>query len=309
MSLTRSIVIPAFNEVERLARGFERLEPVLTRWGPDTTEIVFVDDGSTDATMATIARVYGHLPHLKVIQQPLNQGKGAAVRLGWASAAGSRVITADADMAIDPQHFLAMDAALLTHPFVPGNRATDGTIRYDSWVRSLAGFAFHQMVTHYTQTRVRDTQCGCKGFQLPFARLLGLFGMIDGFAYDAELFYLARRLGVTAFPQAVTWDDVSGSTVSRRGSWQLVRDVRAIPTTTYQVPVVVIDGDIAGGDLRAAATAVRQRGLVVARWPGRSVVIFPREGGLNAVTVAQDLAGAVGVCSPEDLHGAVFEAV
>jgi len=309
VSVTRSIVIPAFNEVARLSPGFDRLAPVLAQWGPDSTEVVFVDDGSTDATMATIAQIYGHLPHLKVVSQPTNLGKGAAVRLGWASAVGAHVFTMDADMAIDPRHLPEIDAALATHAFVPGNRASGGSIRYDSWFRSVAGVVFHQVVAHYTDTRLRDTQCGCKGFQLPFARLLGLFGMIDGFAYDAELFYLARRLAVAPFPATVTWEDVSGSTVSRRGSVQLLRDLRAIPRTTYQTAAVRVEQELTAADLRASAISMRQRGLVVARWPGRSIIVFPRDGGLNAVTMAKDFDGTVGVVSPEGFVGATLEAI
>ena len=66
MTLQRSLIIPAFNEAQRLAEGYARLAPTLETWGVDTTEIVFVDDGSSDGTLRAIQAAYGHLPHLKL---------------------------------------------------------------------------------------------------------------------------------------------------------------------------------------------------------------------------------------------------
>ncbi len=309
MTVVRSVVLPAFNEANRLAAGYERLAPVLEAWGHDTTEIVVVDDGSTDGTLQAVARVYGHLPHLKVIQQPANMGKGAAVRLGWASAKGTHVITADADMAIRPEHFPAIDEALDSSAFAPGSRALNGTIRYDSWQRTLAGSLFHKVVAHYADTGFRDTQCGCKGLQLGAARALGIFGLIDGFAYDAELFYLAEQLALTISPVPVTWDDVSGTTVRAGGARTILRDLRGITKASYAVPAVTLASGVAVADVKQAAVAVRQRGLVVARRNESDVVLFPRDGGINAIAVAETLGGTVTTMTPTALRGVTFDAV
>jgi len=309
MPVVRSLVLPAFNEAKRLAAGYQRLAPVLDAWGHDTTEIVVVDDGSTDGTLQEVARVYGHLPHLKVVQQPTNMGKGAAVRLGWASAKGAHVITADADMAIRPEHFPAIDEALASAPFAPGSRALNGSIRYDSWQRTLAGSLFHKVVAHYADTGFRDTQCGCKGLQLGAARVLGIFGLIDGFAYDAELFYLAQQLDLTTTPVEVTWDDVSGTTVRAGGARAILRDLRGITKSSYAVPAVTLAAGIDVITVKQAAVSVRQRGLVIARGLESDVVLFPREGGLNAISVAQALGGEITTVSPAALRGRVFDAV
>jgi glycosyltransferase involved in cell wall biosynthesis len=309
MSLQRSIVLPAYNEVRRLAAGYERLAPILTTWGVDTTEIVVIDDGSTDGTLKEVARVYGHLPLLKVVQQPHNMGKGAAVRLGWATAKGAHVITADADMAIRPEHFPAIDEALTGANFAPGTRLLDGAIRYDSWRRTIAGSLFHRIVAHYADTGFRDTQCGCKGLQLGVARALGMFGFIDGFAYDAELFYLASQLELTTQPVPVTWDDVSGTTVRASGARALLRDLRGISRASYVIPAVQLASGASAEAVKAAAVAVRQRGLVIARRAHDDVVLFPRDGGMNAIGVAQTVGGTITTVRPSDLVGATFDAV
>ena len=309
MSVVRSLVLPAFNEANRLAAGYERLAPVVDAWGHDTTEVVVVDDGSTDGTLQEVARVYGHLPHLKVIQQPSNMGKGAAVRLGWASAKGANVITADADMAIRPEHFPTIDEALETSHFAPGSRALNGAIRYESWQRTVAGSLFHKVVAHYADTGFRDTQCGCKGLQLGAARALGLFGLIDGFAYDAELFYLAQQLGLAITPVPVTWDDISGTTVRASGARALLRDLRGITKASYAIPAIALDPGVDVAQVKQAAVSVRQRGLVIARATTADVVLFPREGGINAISMAQALGGRVSTTTPTELRGVVFDAV
>ena len=76
MTITTSIIIPAYNEEARLARGFARLSPVLNELGATTTEVIFIDDGSTDATLKIAHDLYGGLPEKLLMQQPKNLGKG-----------------------------------------------------------------------------------------------------------------------------------------------------------------------------------------------------------------------------------------
>ncbi len=131
-SPTQSLVIPAYNEAARLATAFERLRPTLEVMGPELTEIVMVDDGSTDDTMRVAHQVYGHLEHFRLVQHPHNMGKGAAVRTGMAHARYPKVIVADADMSIRPEHFVNILDTLERAPFAPGTRALNGKILYEA---------------------------------------------------------------------------------------------------------------------------------------------------------------------------------
>jgi glycosyltransferase involved in cell wall biosynthesis len=132
MTLTTSIVIPAYNESLRLAAGFERLAPVLDEMGLDDIEVIIVDDGSSDDTLHTAHAVYGHLPHTLFVQQPKNMGKGAAVRLGISVARAPYVIATDADLSIRPVHFPDIVVALHTSALAPGSREHEGKTGYDS---------------------------------------------------------------------------------------------------------------------------------------------------------------------------------
>jgi len=307
---TQSLVIPAFNEALRLAAGFERLAPTLEIIGADRTEIVMVDDGSTDATMRVAHQVYGHLEHFRLVQHPHNMGKGAAVRTGLAHARYPKVIVADADMSIRPEHFVNVLDALDRAPMAPGTRADNGKILYETLTRSLSGTAFHLLVRHYTKLAVRDTQCGCKGFDLATGRLLAHLGMITGFVYDVELFYLAHQLDIAIEPVAVTWDDIEGSTVHfATAKHRLLSDLRGIPRTAYQCPAVEVDARVSLDDIRRAAIEARAAGLVVARGNDRALIVGPRDSAVAAVGIAHSLGGDLRATSLDELKGRALEAV
>ena len=310
MTISTSLVIPAFNESRRLAAGFERLRPVLEVMGPEETEIVLVDDGSTDNTRQIAHDVYGHLPHVLIVQQPQNRGKGAAVRLGISVASAPLVITTDADLSIRPVHLPEFVVALHDSPLVPGSREQDTVDGYDTFVRNLASRTFNRLVRHYTGTKLRDTQCGCKGFQLGPARILGLLGFYDRFAYDAETLYLAGRLGLAVQPLAVTWDDIAGSTVHVvRDSLQMIRDLRTLSRRRYENPVVELAADVDARSVNEAARSSRVQGLVVARGEENALVVLPRDGAVAGVGIATALGGSLRTAGLAELRGRTYDAV
>jgi len=308
--VTTSFVIPAFNEGPRIKEGFARLAPTLDELGADDVEVIIVDDGSTDDTLREAHVAYGHLTHLRVVKHEKNLGKGAALRLGLALATGTNVITADADMAINPHHSAELLRALERVDLAPGTRAVDGHIRYDQRLRTLAGALFNRLARHYTGTHLRDTQCGFKGFRLAPARLLGLMSIVDGFAFDLEVLYLADRLALSVEPQLVTWQDIQGSSVRMgRDSWQMLTDMRALRRTHYENPVVTLAPDVNIADVLAAARGARQRGLVLARGAHDALVVFSRQGALGAVDFARAFDARLGTATLSDLRGRHLEAI
>jgi dolichyl-phosphate beta-glucosyltransferase len=310
VSIDLSIVIPAYNEAERLAVGYERLWPTLQSLDPSTVEVIVVDDGSSDDTLKRAHEVYGHLEHALFVQQPANRGKGAALRLGIALAQGAYVITVDADMAIDPGQLPDFVAALHDSELVPGSRALSGDITYDSRLRTFVGGAFNRLVRHYARLTLRDTQCGCKGFQLGPARLLALLAMVDGFAYDVEMLYLAQRLELSVRPLLVTWQDVGGSSV-RPGhdAWSMIRDIRALSKTRYENPVVELAASVTTNDAAPLAKETRQHGLVIARNAQNALLVLGRDGALGGLSIANALGGTLRTARLEELRGRHFDAV
>jgi dolichyl-phosphate beta-glucosyltransferase len=310
MTLTTSIVIPAYNESLRLAAGYERLAPVLEAMGTEETEVIIVDDGSNDDTLHVAHAVYGHLPHTLFVQQPKNMGKGAAVRLGISLARAPYVIATDADLSIRPRHFPDIVVALRTSPLVPGSRDHEGKTGYDAVLRTVAGKVFNRLVRHYTGTTLRDTQCGCKGFQLGPARILSLLGFYDRFIYDAEMLYLADQLDLPVTPINVTWDDIAGSSVRiGRDSYQMIRDLRSFSRTHYENPVVELPRLVDVGLIDQVARSTRTQGLVVARGALDALLVLPRDGALAGLTIATALGGALRTTKLTELRGRTFEAV
>jgi hypothetical protein len=307
---TTSLVIPAYNESLRLAAGFERLRPVLDEMNPEVIEVIVVDDGSSDDTLQVAHAVYGHLPHILFVQQPQNRGKGAAVRLGISVASAPFVIATDADLSIRPVHLPDFVVALHDSPLAPGSRQEDTNDGYDTFLRTLAGRVFNRLVRHYTGTKMRDTQCGCKGFQLGPARILGLLGFYDRFVFDAEILYLADQLGLTIQPIPVTWDDIAGSTVHvGRDSIQMIRDLRSLKQRKYENPVVELDADVDVHAVDDAARQARVQGIVVARGTDNALVVLPRDGAVAGVGIATTLGGSLRTAGLAELRGRVFDAV
>jgi len=305
-----SLVIPAYNEAPRLAAGYQRLEPFLEEFGAARIQVVVVDDGSSDGTLHRAHEVYGYLEHALFVQQPKNLGKGAALRLGVALATGANVITVDADMAINPTQIPLFVAALRDAAIVPGSRAIAGHIVYSSHLRTLTGAAFNRLVRHYAHTNVRDTQCGCKGFQLGPARLLGLLGRVDGFAFDVELLYLATQLDLSVRPIHVTWQDVAGSSV-RLGhdTRNMVRDIRGLSRTRYENPVVELSIRVSTGDVIPLAREARLTGLVLAYGERDALLVLPRDGALGGASIAAALEGPLRTARLEELRGRRYVAV
>jgi len=279
---------------------------VLERLGADT-EIVIVDDGSSDNTLATAREVYGHLHRLLAVRQEPNLGKGAAVRLGLGLASGSRILVADADMAINPRHFPDMLATLDDVDVAPGSRVEGRRVRYDSFVRNLASDVFHFLVHHYTGLTLRDTQCGAKAFRAGPARVLALLATTNGFAYDAEILSLAQRLGFSTRPVSVTWDDVTGSTVNMGAdAIAMIRDLRRLSRHVYENPAVEVDLAVSAADLSRAMGEVRAHGLVLARGDANGVVVLPRDGALAGAGIAAAVGGRLRTTNLAELRGREF---
>ena len=311
MAILLSIIIPAHNEGARIERGMSRLEPILDVLGRDEVEVIVVDDGSSDDTGLRASKLLASLPHSLVIKMDQNAGKGASLKLGASVALGRDVIITDADTAINPNQLPALLAALDGHDMAVGSRAIDGVIRYDSALRTLAGSQFNRLVRHWTQTTIRDTQCGFKAFRLPIIRLFAIFGQVEGFAFDAEWLYLANRLGLTVTTTHVTWDDVAGSSVSLgRDAWAMLKEIRDIPQNSYRTVVVRVPRGAVDRD--AVATACKQsriQGVVLARKGEDDIVVLPRDGAPGALSIAKVCGGEMGLMSIDELRGCEFEAL
>jgi dolichyl-phosphate beta-glucosyltransferase len=217
-----SIVFPCFDEAERLPHTARRY---LAHFPADPAEIelVIVDDGSTDGTLQVAEEIAARDRRVRVLREVPNHGKGFAVRSGVLAAKGERIAFTDADGSYGPDEVERVVAALDRAPVAIGVRplggsreARDGR-RPASAMRRLASRVFNRAMRRILGLPFHDTQCGLKAFRREAAAELFRRGRLDGFAFDAEILFLARRLGIAVVEVPVHAVDHGGSKVRLAG--------------------------------------------------------------------------------------------
>jgi dolichyl-phosphate beta-glucosyltransferase len=205
-----SVVIPAYNEQDRLGQTLARI----TTWLRDrggAWEVIVADDGSRDRTREIAAEA-----GVRVVALPKNRGKGAAVRAGMLAATGDRVLFSDADLATPIEELDKLWGELDRGADIAiASRALDGaqieTRQHP--LREMMGRTFNGIVRLLVLGGIKDTQCGFKLFTRAAAQDLFGRATVDGFAFDVEILWLARgRYRIAEVP--VVWRHVEESKVS-----------------------------------------------------------------------------------------------
>lgn len=220
-----SVVVPAFNEERSIASTVQGLQrELIPLVGADELEIVVVDDGSTDATSQVAASAGA-----RVLTQPENRGKGAAVRAGVLGATGRAIVFTDADLAYPA----SMVTALLVEiengwDVVVGSRRHEETttlVRARK-LRELGGRIINWFTHLVLLGHFRDTQCGIKGFRGDIGKAIFERTTIDGFGFDVEIFLIAEQDHLSLQEVAVSVENRAGSSVRIVGDTVvLVRDL------------------------------------------------------------------------------------
>jgi len=204
-----SIIVPAYNEEALIQNTLDGLHSYFSS-RPEQFEIVVVDDGSRDHTVSHIEDWQkSNDIHLKLLVNDRNRGKGYSVRRGVLESCGHYVIFIDADL---PYQLHAIDDFLKAlrsgHDMAVGSRILPGSeVRGVSSVRYLAGQVFSWLEQFILSTGLADTQCGFKAFTASAAREIFRRVTIDGFGFDVEMIFVARKLNYSIQPIAVRMID------------------------------------------------------------------------------------------------------
>jgi dolichyl-phosphate beta-glucosyltransferase len=230
-SIRLSVVIPAYDESDRIATTIERVRSDLAGpVGDGGLEIIVVDDGSSDGT-AEVARTAG--ADRVVTYQP-NRGKGAAVRAGVLEAVGRTIAFTDADLSYAPAQIVGlMEEVESGWDVVVGSRKHTDTLTVvrAGRMREAGGRLVNVMTGIVLLGGYRDTQCGLKAMRSDVARLIFTHCRIDGFAFDVEIFHLVERYRLTLVEAPVEVVNSSRSTVHViRDAGRLVVDLFRIRT-------------------------------------------------------------------------------
>lgn len=231
-----SVCIPMYNEITTVADTERQLVDALEIFcesSGDSYELIFSDDGSTDGCREAISYDIP-TPHgeVKCVGDRENHGKGAAVRRAALASDGDIVIYTDCDLAYGTQ-VIGEAVELMRREncdIVAGSRAIhpDGYAGY-TFIRKLASKAYVKVLTTFAGFRLSDSQCGLKAFRGTLAKKIFSLAETDGWAFDFELFMLAKREGARVCELPVTIINHRESRISvLRDSFRMLRELAKI---------------------------------------------------------------------------------
>jgi len=228
-----SVILPAYNEQDRLPPYLTSITRYLSQRG-DSFEIVVVDDGSRDETARRVRQFGIDAPAVRLICLHGNRGKGAAVRAGMLAAQGTLRLMADADGATPIgeiarlEHALAKGTDLAIGSRFLGSRDRRYQVQA-RWHRTVLGNVFNQMAQQLGLEGITDTQCGFKLFRKRVAEDLFSVARIDGYGFDLEVLYVARRRDYRIAEVPINWTDQPGSKVRVvRDGLRMFRELLAV---------------------------------------------------------------------------------
>ncbi len=201
-----SIVIPAHNESHRLPESMEKILAFLASQ-PYDAEVVVVENGSTDDTLALAQRYAREHPDVvRALHEP-RRGKGLAVRRGMLAARGEYRFLCDADLSMPieeitrflPPALDGFDIAIASRELPESRRVDEPAYRH------FVGRVFNLMVQALALPGFRDTQCGFKCFRADVAEDVFRHQTLEGMSFDVEVLFIARRRGYRIVEVPITW--------------------------------------------------------------------------------------------------------
>lgn len=235
MTPALSIIVPAYNEAARLSKSLQTILEYLGQY-PGDTELIVVDDGSTDETARIAERSLARAPatvKTQLIGVHPNRGKGYVVRTGLLASSAPVALFTDADLStpITEMPKLVEPIEQGTADLTFGSRAIDRSLIgiHQPWRREQGGKVFNLIVRVATRLPFWDTQCGFKAFRMSTCRPIAAAATIDRFGFDVELIYVAHLAGLSVQEIPVRWDHYEGSKINvMRDSLRMTNEVRLI---------------------------------------------------------------------------------
>lgn len=212
-----SIIIPLYNEEQRLMDGFKSICSYLETKSY-TWEIILVDDGSADSTYEMLLNIKSHHPYknVHILKNEGNKGKGYAVKKGILFARGDVILFTDIDLSVPVSYIDAFVAKILEgYDAAIGSREMEGSKVevYQSFVREFMGNGFTFISNLLLGINFSDHTCGMKAFKKTSAHALFSRQMIERWAFDSEILYLIKKMGYMVAEVPVLWRNMPGTKV------------------------------------------------------------------------------------------------
>ena len=199
-----SIIIPAYNEANRLPQTLEQVFAFL-EGESYLSEVIIVENGSSDQTLPLAQKLSEKYPNLRVLHNE-KAGKGLAVQRGMLEAEGEYRIFCDADFSMPVEEIRRFIPPQLDTDIVIASREVKGAVRYDEpEYRHFTGRIFNILIRILALPKLHDTQCGFKGFHAEIAEDLFQYQSIEGWAFDVEILFIARMRGYKIVELPIPW--------------------------------------------------------------------------------------------------------
>ena len=214
-----SLIIPAFNEADRIPGTLRSFSSYFSRRA-FAYEIIVVDDGSLDETVATVLRLSDHISNLSIISTSENLGKGNAVRVGMLAAQGDIFVFSDADESTPAEELDKLLQPLLNggHSISIGSRYLEGSLvnKPQPWYRRKWSRWSNLLVQSILLPGIVDPHCGFKAFNADTAKYLFSQARINEWSFDLEILSLAQKQSIPIAEVPVVWnnDDRSKGRIS-----------------------------------------------------------------------------------------------
>lgn len=229
-----TIVIPAYNESERIVEPLAKILDFCKSSG-QTHEIIVVDDGSSDDTTEIAQKALTSTPTVssQVIRYEKNRGKGFAIKTGLLAATADIALFTDADLSTPIEETSKLVDPIRSNEFdlTFGSRALDRSLigMHQPWRREQGGKVMNLIIRTMSGLKFSDTQCGFKAFNMTKFRPLLDMMTIDRFGFDVEFLFVANYHDLRLAEIPVRWNDVAGSKVS------VFRDTRRMFSELAQI--------------------------------------------------------------------------
>jgi len=199
-----SLILPAYNEEGIIKETLNRILNFLSE-KKYTWEIIVVDDGSSDRTGGIVRSYKGKGVTLATLK--VNRGKGAAIRAGVEKSKGKFIIFSDADLSVSIKNVDQFLKGLKKNDVVIGSRRVLGAqiVIHQPWLRENLGRGYTQLTRLVTGVKISDFTCGFKGFKRAAALKIFKRTLIDRWAYDSEILFVAKKLGYEIAEIPIAW--------------------------------------------------------------------------------------------------------
>lgn len=224
-----SVIIPIYNEEKRFSKTISSVVNFLSKQNYQS-EIVVVNDGSTDKTIDLVKSFISKYPIITLINYSQNKGKGYAVKKGMLLAKGEKRLFMDVDGSTPiseiskllPYFDCGYDVVIGSRRVVGANIFSD-----QPWYRLVLGWMFRNIVNLILPLGIIDSQNGFKMFSAKSANEIFNKQTIDGWAFDVEILYLAKKNGYKIKEAPISWTNDKESKVTLKGMvkmlWELIK--------------------------------------------------------------------------------------